>query len=279
MPQGVFTSDHAAKITGMAEYLLKCEECGGEMSAKRRDKRFCSTSCLQKERYRRTLGRSLAAQRENVPCARCGKPFTPKRIDALYCSKRCARGAYNENNREAIRERQRAWVGKNPEKRQEILQRYADRHPDDGKDRYAKLKADPERWARAQEQQRGHYLANREEYLRRAKERRTLQPTLAYQYKHGTDWGDLFAMLWDAQDGKCYLCGDNLDTEGYRKIHLDHDHRCCPNGKTCEKCRRGLACHTCNVAIGLVRDNPARLHFMADNLAAAIALVDERLRA
>ena len=263
---------------GMATYEIPCEECGQIMQANRRDRRFCSNSCASKVRYRRNLGRILRGRRENVACAYCGETFTPQRIDKRYCSRKCGRKAYATANREAIRMRQHAWTEKNPEKRKEILANFAAQHPDNGKERYARLRADPERWAAVQKRQREHYLANREEYLRRAKERQALQPTLQYQYRHGTDWGELFSLLWDSQEGRCYLCGDQLDMKGHRKIHLDHDHRCCPLGKSCEKCRRGLACSRCNTAIGHAGDDPERLHRIADNLAKAIVLVNERLR-
>lgn len=90
--------------------------------------------------------------------------------------------------------------------------------------------------------------------------------------RHGMSPGD-WAALWAAQDGCCYLCGDDL-TEGAAGV--DHDHRCCPRNYSCRGCRRGLACDNCNSAIGMARDDPARLRRMADALEAAQLLVDQR---
>jgi hypothetical protein len=44
---------------------------------------------------------------------------------------------------------------------------------------------------------------------------------------------------------------------------FDHDHSCCPEGKSCEKCRRGLLCQPCNRAMGHVHDIPERLEGLA----------------
>jgi Recombination endonuclease VII len=81
----------------------------------------------------------------------------------------------------------------------------------------------------------------------------------------------------DSQDGKCYLCGDPLQSEP-RSVHLDHDHRCCPkDSKGCVACQRGLACRACNLLLCYASDDPDRLRRIADNLERAIAAVDERL--
>lgn len=42
---------------------------------------------------------------------------------------------------------------------------------------------------------------------------------------------------------------------------IDHDHSCHPYGNRqgCKKCIRGILCNPCNLALGMMRDNPARL--------------------
>src|SRR5262249_35206981 len=112
----------------------------------------------------------------------------------------------------------------------------------------------------------------------RARQQRERWPTRGYSSRHGCDWEELFAQLWHAQNGKCYLCGEALDRDKYRGIHLDHDHSCCPLGKSCEACRRGLACWRCNILIGRVDDDPKLLRRIADNLQVANALVRERMK-
>ena len=259
-------------------YEFACEVCGETGTATRRDARYCSASCTKKADYRKGKGAERAAARADRTCPWCGEQFTPKRSDAVYCSAACRTRGYYRENKAMLAARGRTWMQANPEKRKEILARFAERHPDNGKQRYARLKADPERHAAAQEQKHQHYLEHKDEYLERAKRQRERQPTKYLDYKHGCDWAELFARLWHDQDGRCYLCGDPLDPDAYRGIHLDHDHSCCPLGRSCDSCRRGLCCPQCNTLIGWAKDDPARLHRIADNLATANALVRQRMK-
>lgn len=78
-----------------------------------------------------------------------------------------------------------------------------------------------------------------------------------------------FQSLLDKQDGKCAGC--NKEHTDIDKLHIDHDHSCCPrpvrgHRKTCGKCIRGLLCGDCNRLIGLAKDNPSTLRSLADYL-------------
>jgi hypothetical protein len=56
------------------------------------------------------------------------------------------------------------------------------------------------------------------------------------------------------QDGKCLICQDKPHLVGNKRqktLHVDHCH---DSGKI-----RGLLCHQCNCAIGLLKDDPARI--------------------
>jgi len=57
-----------------------------------------------------------------------------------------------------------------------------------------------------------------------------------------------FDNLLLAQDNKCLICGQPLDLLNPKLIHIDHNHL---TGKV-----RGILCNKCNMAIGLLRDNP-----------------------
>lgn len=68
---------------------------------------------------------------------------------------------------------------------------------------------------------------------------------------------EIYETLYDAQRGRCAIC--NLKPEGrlgrygerHRPLYVDHCHS---SGAV-----RGLLCHNCNVAIGLMADNVSRL--------------------
>lgn len=59
------------------------------------------------------------------------------------------------------------------------------------------------------------------------------------------------------QGGGCASCKTN-DPGGMGRFHVDHDHNCCPKN-SCGKCIRGLLCTTCNLALGLLQDDPIRI--------------------
>ena len=171
-------------------------------------------------------------------------------------------------NRERVRESQR----RNAEK-------YGDQYRAAQRQRYAEDAADPEKAAAKREASRQYYQANREQILQQVKTRRAERVDAARRSTHGTDdWDALFSSLWDAQQGMCYLCGDPLQRDVPRAIHLDHDHACCPLAKSCERCRRGLACKDCNRMIGIAKDDPDRLRRMADGLERAKADVALRMQ-
>lgn len=87
--------------------------------------------------------------------------------------------------------------------------------------------------------------------------------TLKRKYKLSVDqWGRLLA----DQDGLCYLCGEPLDLENRRNIHVDHVHSCCPGDMVCGRCIRGLACARCNPGIAMFGDDPDRMEFAAQRL-------------
>lgn len=202
-------------------------------------------------------------------CAECGTPFKAHRIDARFCSVPCRKVAYLRDNREKVRASSRRWTAANRERARELQRRY------DKKTGYAKKRqqyaddcADPGRLEQRRERNREYYQRNAERLREYARQQRRKNPYAGRKAAHGTDWETLFAALWQAQDGRCYLCGDDLTLNGDRDIHLDHDHSCCGPERTCEKCRRGLACRRCNFVIAWASDDPARLRRIADSLEA-----------
>ena len=91
------------------------------------------------------------------------------------------------------------------------------------------------------------------------------QRAYSMKHRHGLTpetWSDLLS----AQDGRCYLCTEPLDTESRTGVHVDHDHACCRGKRSCGSCIRGLACQKCNQGIGQFGDDPDRMRLVADNL-------------
>jgi hypothetical protein len=61
-------------------------------------------------------------------------------------------------------------------------------------------------------------------------------------------------------DNKCYACKKRKAT------NIDHDHDCCPENRSCGKCVRGILCHNCNTALGLMKDSKEDLKKLIEYL-------------
>lgn len=183
---------------------------------------------------------------------------------------------------EKQREYQRRWREANPEKQREYQRRYYQAHRAkklDGQRR--RDEASPEK---RRERGRRDREANPEKHRERHRRWREANPekmrehSRRYREANGRDgWlrrnhgmypGD-WAVLWVAQDGRCYLCGEPLPDDS-AKVHIDHDHRCCPPNRSCRACRFGLAHSQCNQLVGMAADDPIKLLRIAGNRVAAM---------
>lgn len=70
--------------------------------------------------------------------------------------------------------------------------------------------------------------------------------------KFGITYDEFYCLLSE-QGGRCAVC--RKPDPGPRRWNVDHDHSCCPAGRSCGRCVRGLLCHSCNVALGHLRDD------------------------
>lgn len=79
-----------------------------------------------------------------------------------------------------------------------------------------------------------------------------------------------YQQILDWQNGVCCICGEPPTT---KRLAVDHDHQ---TGES-----RNLLCSACNTAIGLFREDPARLRAAADYIDAwkdtDLAAVEKRL--
>lgn len=63
---------------------------------------------------------------------------------------------------------------------------------------------------------------------------------------------DEYNKLLSIQRGICAICGNPPIN---KRLAVDHDHKCCPGGKSCGECIRELLCQKCNVILGLGNDS------------------------
>ena len=86
-----------------------------------------------------------------------------------------------------------------------------------------------------------------QEYLREYRRKNRHQQRKSWiKLNYGLSWNEYEAMF-DAQDGKCAICGSPNPGRGAHWFDVDHDHR---SGRV-----RGLLCHSCNVGLGAFKDD------------------------
>jgi hypothetical protein len=74
------------------------------------------------------------------------------------------------------------------------------------------------------------------------------------RYRYGLSTSSYLALL-KSQNNACAICF-TVDPGGpHNRWYVDHDHTCCPGGKTCGNCVRGLLCFKCNVLLGMAQDD------------------------
>ena len=149
---------------------------------------------------------------------------------------------------EKARERTRQWQAANPERRRENDRRWRQANPE-----------------RRRENDRRRRAANPEKRRENARRYRASWPDLRLAH----DWTpEGWWAQWHAQRGRCYLCDEPLPADR-RLIAIDHDHGHCPPGRSCARCRLGLAHMWCNTIVGQAGDDAAKLARIARNRARA----------
>ena len=84
--------------------------------------------------------------------------------------------------------------------------------------------------------------------------RRQISATL--KYKYGITY-DQYEVMLEKQGGGCAIC-QTKESGGRGRFHIDHDHSCCPQEKTCGECIRGLLCASCNTKLGVLESEWVR---------------------
>lgn len=105
------------------------------------------------------------------------------------------------------------------------------------------------------------YEKNRDVYLLQKKEKvkledpnnKLIRHRSGYLRRIGVD-EDWYQKTLAEQGCGCAMCGIKIPGGNTKRFHIDHDHSCCPKGKSCGKCRRGLLCNRCNLNLGIIEN-------------------------
>lgn len=143
-----------------------------------------------------------------------------------------------KNKLEAKRDRWRRWAEKNREGERERARRWRQ-----------------ENTSAVRGYQQNYYTENREDLSHRRRENHRKRRYDLTPQK--------FSEMLASQDGKCAVC-KTPEPRGKTSWHVDHDHE---TGQI-----RGILCITCNIALGMLHDDPARCRAAADYLDFALLL-------
>jgi len=202
------------------------------------------------------------------------------------------RRQYRAANRDKINAQKRAWGAANRDKKSEYDRQYRAANAEKLREkRAAYYQANRGKW---RERDRQYYAENRDDVLARVKSHADANRPQIQEYKrryyrsngskvrqkvlegsHGRDITADWAVMWDAQQGRCYLCERDMDPDD---AHVEHWHGCAAHGpkKSCRHCRRGLAHQNCNLVVGHAADDPSLLRIIAGNLERANADIAAR---
>ena len=84
---------------------------------------------------------------------------------------------------------------------------------------------------------------------------RTCRRDYDWQYRYGLS-PEQYLEIYQQQEGKCKICGEELQEDEY--LCIDHDK---DTGEV-----RGLLCKKCNLGLGHFKDNPENLRKAAEYL-------------
>jgi hypothetical protein len=87
----------------------------------------------------------------------------------------------------------------------------------------------------------------RREWARKHRKSATSQKDVNLKQNYGITLAK-FDKMFDAQNGKCAICGNVFESRDGRGVHVDHDHK---TGTL-----RDLLCNHCNHMIGHAMENP-----------------------
>ncbi len=176
----------------------------------------------------------------------CRKNRTPEQVERDKENDRQRRKNRTPEEVERIRELKRRW---RKNQTSEELARISERQRQRRKNRT------PEKKERDAECERRRWASLTSENKKRQAER---QRQRRWLITYGLMESDYKVLLYK-HSGCCHVCGKK--PAGTKEFHVDHDHK---TGRV-----RGLLCQHCNIALGMVHDDPTILLRMIEYLKAA----------
>lgn len=220
--------------------IKKCAHCGNNFEARNVHSKCCSKSCLDKNisEIRKQERRKVFIPLPDKKCLQCGDFFTPKLNTANFCSDPCRqRHKYLKNRDPAIVTGEKLKLRGRAQSPEHIASRAASMAANLARVKRDCVKCGDEFTPTSAAQR---YCSGRcwqsAARTRKPPENRVSIPKEQY------------SALMESQCGRCAICGcESGKNNRGDKLAVDHCHN---TGKI-----RGLLCHKCNTAIGLMKDD------------------------
>jgi hypothetical protein len=229
------------KYTKTVKKEMLCRNCGEAFLAFSQSTYACSKVCRDVciSNDRKEKRKSFVKKLKDIECIFCKKLFTQKYTWQKYCNIKCQERDHNSKKEKVIQpiidgKPRRPTYGI-PQTQAHIKKRIKATIASIAKNKRRCIKCEEEYTPTAAAQK---YCSGRcwQSANRKPRQNRIYLPKAEYQ------------ALMAKQDGKCGICNieGGVNNRG-GKLAVDHCHN---SGKI-----RGLLCHRCNTAIGLLKDN------------------------
>ena len=240
--------------------LRLCSECDVEYRPERRDQFYCSSGCKSRAAVKRRP-KKLKVVRNKIECRFCHRMFTPSPkgfVGSVCYSDECKRAYHVEASAQSYERRKAARLPRICVECGEGFEITAHNksYCSPACVRTARLKR---RRAEYSPEPRDCVHCGGPIPYRSGKKRFCSDKCYKTEAAKHARWKTKGITIDHGMQLICGLCGT---TEG--RLDIDHDHTCCPNGRTCGKCVRGFLCRPCNVGLGMFGDDPERLRQAAE---------------
>ena len=232
-----------------------CQICGSDLPAMGKSK-YCGSSCAERGKSRTpksclVCGNSTDSRDQSIcidcrtkKCKKCNEVFTPQSSKIIYCSVKC-RNLDNSTIHRGNKYPNTIGIDMN------IIAGGVEMRWCKGHNKYHLSSSFPKdkyickQWRSAEGKKSYAASSESENFMQGRRDRRLF-------LAHGLTPAGVLEIL-EEQNFSCLVCGTN--DSGTRPWNIDHDHNCCPPGKSCQKCRRGILCFKCNSGLGCLKDS------------------------